>query len=76
MPAVLAALEEDSQTARLTSCRIISVFLKTSGGATDPDKFIKIYPGRTFSFSKAYVYICLKSVSFIQKIENATLTSG
>ncbi|KAF6280593.1 dynein axonemal assembly factor 5 [Rhinolophus ferrumequinum] len=44
MAPVLTALEEDSQTTRLTSCRIISVFLKTSGGATDPDKFIKIYP--------------------------------
>ncbi|XP_019492960.1 PREDICTED: dynein assembly factor 5, axonemal [Hipposideros armiger] len=44
MPQVLTTLEEDSQTTRLTSCRIISVFLEASGGAIDPDKFTKIYP--------------------------------
>ncbi|KAM5213583.1 dynein axonemal assembly factor 5 isoform 1-T1 [Hipposideros larvatus] len=44
MPQVLTTLEEDSQMTRLTSCRIISVFLEASGGAIDPDKFTKIYP--------------------------------
>ncbi|XP_003481014.1 dynein assembly factor 5, axonemal isoform X1 [Sus scrofa] len=44
MPQVLTTLEEDSQTARLLSCRIVGVFLKASDGATEPDKFIKIYP--------------------------------
>nr|KAF6446452.1 dynein axonemal assembly factor 5 [Rousettus aegyptiacus] len=44
MPQVLSTLEEDSQMTRLTSCRIINVFLKTSGGVIDPDKFVKIYP--------------------------------
>ncbi|XP_036095862.1 dynein assembly factor 5, axonemal [Molossus molossus] len=44
MPQVLTTLEEDSQTARLVSCRIIRLFLKTPGGAMDPDKFIRIYP--------------------------------
>ncbi|KAM5300602.1 dynein axonemal assembly factor 5 [Glossophaga mutica] len=43
-PQVLTTLEEDSQTTRLTSCRIIDAFLKSSGGTIDPDKFIKIYP--------------------------------
>lgn len=74
MPQVLSTLEEDSQMTRLTSCRIIDVFLKTSGGAIDPDKFIKIYPGRTFFFPKAHVCICLTAVSLIGKIENAALT--
>lgn len=46
MPQVLSTLEEDSQMTRLTSCRIINVFLKTSGGVIDPDKFVKIYPNR------------------------------
>lgn len=49
MSPVLTTLEEDSQVTRLTSCRIVNVFLKTSGGEIDPDKFIKFYPGRTFS---------------------------
>ncbi|XP_059976367.1 dynein axonemal assembly factor 5 isoform X2 [Mesoplodon densirostris] len=44
MPQVLTTLEEDSQMTRLISCRIINVFLKTSDGVIDPDKFIKIYP--------------------------------
>ncbi|XP_036169739.1 dynein assembly factor 5, axonemal isoform X5 [Myotis myotis] len=44
LPPVLTALEEDSQMTRLTSCRIVSAFLKSSGGASEPDKFIKIYP--------------------------------
>ncbi|XP_013008094.2 dynein axonemal assembly factor 5 [Cavia porcellus] len=44
LPRVLATLEEDLQTARLISCRIINIFLKTSGDVIDPDKFIKIYP--------------------------------
>ncbi|XP_006167960.2 dynein assembly factor 5, axonemal [Tupaia chinensis] len=44
MPQILTTLEEDSQMTRLISCRIINVFLKTSGDVIDPDKFIKIYP--------------------------------
>lgn len=44
LPLVLTTLEEDSQTTRLTSCRIVSAFLKSCGGATEPDKFIKVYP--------------------------------
>ncbi|PNJ23247.1 DNAAF5 isoform 4, partial [Pongo abelii] len=44
MPQVLTTLEEDSQMTRLISCRIINTFLKTSGGMTDPEKLIKIYP--------------------------------
>ncbi|XP_059270232.1 dynein axonemal assembly factor 5 isoform X2 [Mustela nigripes] len=44
MPDVLTTLEEDSQRTRLISCQIINRFLKTSGGVTDPEKFIKIYP--------------------------------
>lgn len=76
MPQVLSTLEEDSQMTRLTSCRIINVFLKTSGGVIDPDKFIKIYPGRTFFFSKAYVCICLTAAPLIGNIENAALTSS
>lgn len=43
MPQILTTLEEDSQMTRLMSCRIINIFLKTSG-VVDPDKFIKIYP--------------------------------
>lgn len=50
MPDVLTTLEEDSQRTRLISCQIINRFLKTSGSVTDPEKFIKIYPGRTFFF--------------------------
>ncbi|XP_063671203.1 dynein axonemal assembly factor 5 isoform X3 [Pan troglodytes] len=44
MPQVLTTLEEDSKMTRLISCRIINTFLKTSGGMTDPEKLIKIYP--------------------------------
>ncbi|XP_032183582.1 dynein assembly factor 5, axonemal isoform X2 [Mustela erminea] len=44
MPDVLTTLEEDSQRTRLISCQIINRFLKTSGGVTDSEKFIKIYP--------------------------------
>lgn len=44
MPQILTALEEDSQMTRLISCRIINLFLKTSNGVIDPDRFIKIYP--------------------------------
>ncbi|XP_026981329.1 dynein axonemal assembly factor 5 isoform X2 [Sagmatias obliquidens] len=44
MPQILTTLEEDSQMTRLISCRIINVFLKTSDGVIDADKFIKIYP--------------------------------
>ena len=76
MPQILTTLEEDSQMTRLISCRIINVFLKTSDGVIDPDKFIKIYPGRTFFFSKSYASVCLTVVSSVGKIENATLTSG
>lgn len=54
LPPVLTALEEDSQMTRLTSCRIVRAFLKSSGGATEPDKFTKIYPGRTCFFPKAF----------------------
>lgn len=55
MPQVLTTLEEDSQMTRLISCRIINTFLKTSGSMTDPEKLIKIYPGRTFLLFTAYV---------------------
>ncbi|XP_062945575.1 dynein axonemal assembly factor 5 [Cynocephalus volans] len=44
MPQILTTLEEDSQMTRLISCRIINIFLKTSGAVIDPDKFIKVYP--------------------------------
>ncbi|XP_054992470.1 dynein axonemal assembly factor 5 [Sorex araneus] len=44
MPSVLAALEEDSPTARLVSCHIVNHFLKTLGAAADPDKLLKVYP--------------------------------
>ncbi|KAF0882892.1 DAAF5 factor, partial [Crocuta crocuta] len=44
MPQILTSLEEDSQMTRLISCRIMTTFLKTSGGAADPDKLIGIYP--------------------------------
>ncbi|XP_014651115.1 PREDICTED: dynein assembly factor 5, axonemal [Ceratotherium simum simum] len=44
MPQILTTLEEDSQMTRLISCRIINMFLKTSGGVVDPDKLIKVYP--------------------------------
>lgn len=46
MPQVLATLEDDSQTTRLISCRIISMFLKNSGDAMEPEKFLKVYPGK------------------------------
>lgn len=65
MPDILTTLEEDSQMTRLISCQIINRFLKTCRGAVDPDKFIKIYPGRMFFF-----------VSFIGKLETAPLTFG
>lgn len=54
LPPVLTALEEDSQMTRLTSCRIVGAFLKSSGGASEPDKFSRIYPGRTFFFPRAF----------------------
>lgn len=76
MPQVLSSLEEDSQMTRLTSCRIINVFLKTSGGVIDPDKFIKIYPGRTCFFSKAHVRVCLTAAASRGKTESAALTSS
>lgn len=57
MPQVLTTLEEDSQTARLLSCRIVGVFLKASDGATEPDKFIKIYPGSTLFFSNSHASV-------------------
>ncbi|XP_047389547.1 dynein axonemal assembly factor 5 [Sciurus carolinensis] len=44
MPQVLATLEEDVQTTRLISCRVLNTFLKTTGDTMDPDKLIKIYP--------------------------------
>ncbi|XP_027778578.2 dynein axonemal assembly factor 5 [Marmota flaviventris] len=44
MPQVLATLEEDAQTTRLISCRVLNTFLKTAGDTMDPDKLIKIYP--------------------------------
>ncbi|XP_048186645.1 dynein axonemal assembly factor 5 isoform X2 [Perognathus longimembris pacificus] len=44
MAHVLGTLEEDSMMTRLTSCRIINAFLKTSGAAMDPDKSLKVYP--------------------------------
>ncbi|XP_040122774.1 dynein assembly factor 5, axonemal [Oryx dammah] len=44
MPQILTTLEEDSQMTRLVSCRLINLFLKTSNGVIDPDKFIRIYP--------------------------------
>ncbi|XP_038945322.1 dynein axonemal assembly factor 5 isoform X1 [Rattus norvegicus] len=44
MPQVLATLEDDSQTTRLISCRIISRFLKNSGDTMEPEKFLKVYP--------------------------------
>ncbi|XP_021496379.1 dynein axonemal assembly factor 5 isoform X2 [Meriones unguiculatus] len=44
MPRVLATLEDDSQTTRLVSCRIISMFLKNSGDTMEPEKFLKVYP--------------------------------
>lgn len=46
MPQVLATLEDDSQTTRLVSCRIISVFLKNSGDTMEPEKFLRVYPGK------------------------------
>lgn len=56
-PQVLTTLEEDSQMTRLTSCRIIDAFLKTSGDTLDADKLVKIYPGGTPFFPKALVYV-------------------
>jgi dynein assembly factor 5 len=44
MPLVLGMLDEDSQMTRLTSCHIISAFLRTVGDTMDPDKLLKIYP--------------------------------
>lgn len=75
MPQILTTLEEDSPTTRLVSCRIIDIFLKTPGGVINPDKFIKIYPGRTCFFSKVYV-LAWQLFSFMGKIENATLSFG
>ncbi|XP_062036464.1 dynein axonemal assembly factor 5 [Lepus europaeus] len=44
LPQLLTTLEDDSQRTRLTSCHILDTFLKSCGGASDPDTFIKIYP--------------------------------
>ncbi|XP_066198253.1 dynein axonemal assembly factor 5 [Saccopteryx leptura] len=44
VPQILTTLEEDSQTARLLSCRIMNTLLVSPGGAIRPDMFIKIYP--------------------------------
>lgn len=46
LPAVLATLEEDSPTARLASCRIVSHFVQNFRDK-EPDKLLKVYPGRT-----------------------------
>ena len=65
MPQVLTTLEEDSKMTRLISCRIINTFLKTSGGMTDPEKLIKIYPGRTFLLFTACVYAVSPSCPWV-----------
>lgn len=57
MPQVLATLEEDAQTTRLISCRVLNTFLKTAGDTMDPDKLIKIYPGRTLFIKACYFHI-------------------
>ncbi|XP_008849669.1 dynein assembly factor 5, axonemal isoform X2 [Nannospalax galili] len=44
MPHVLATLEDDSQTTRLVSCRIVNMFLKTSGHTMESDRLLKVYP--------------------------------
>ncbi|XP_007941344.1 dynein axonemal assembly factor 5 [Orycteropus afer afer] len=44
MPQLVTTLEEDSQTSRLVSCRIINLFLQTSGDTNEPDGLLKIYP--------------------------------
>lgn len=76
MPHILTTLEEDSQMTRLISCQIINRFLKSSSGIIDPDKFIRIYPGRTSFFPKPHVSSYLVAVSFIGKLETAPLTSS
>ncbi|XP_049644535.1 dynein axonemal assembly factor 5 [Suncus etruscus] len=43
LPAVLATLEEDSPTARLASCRIVSHFVQNFRD-DEPDKLLKVYP--------------------------------
>lgn len=65
MPQILTTLEEDSQMTRLISCRIINLFLKTSNGVIDPDKFIKIYPGRTCFFP--WSCVCVFDSCFCQR---------
>ena len=72
MPQILTTLEEDSQMTRLISCQIINLFLKTSSGVIDPDKFIKIYPGRTCFFPQSCVCVCLTVVSVRRRTGNAT----
>ncbi|KAM5229071.1 dynein axonemal assembly factor 5 isoform 2-T2 [Ctenodactylus gundi] len=44
LPPVLAMLEEDAQSPRLVACRIVSVFLKSSGDRMGPDTLTAIYP--------------------------------
>ncbi|XP_057605616.1 dynein axonemal assembly factor 5 [Hippopotamus amphibius kiboko] len=44
LPEMLAALEGDSQAARLASCRVIRAFLEASGSVTHADRFVRIYP--------------------------------
>ncbi|KAM9583630.1 dynein axonemal assembly factor 5 [Trichechus inunguis] len=44
MPQMVTTLEEDSQMTRLISCRIINLFLQTSGDTNEPEKLLKIYP--------------------------------
>lgn len=56
MPQVLATLEDDSQTTRLVSCRIISAFLKNSGDTMEPEKFLRVYPGKTLGHGGTQSY--------------------
>ncbi|XP_006889782.1 PREDICTED: HEAT repeat-containing protein 2 [Elephantulus edwardii] len=44
MPHMVTSLEEDSQMTRLLSCRIIDLFLQTSGDQNNPEQLIKVYP--------------------------------
>ncbi|XP_003416624.2 dynein axonemal assembly factor 5 [Loxodonta africana] len=44
MPQMVTTLEEDSQMTRLISCRIINLFLQTSGDTREPEKLLKTYP--------------------------------
>ncbi|KAM6155395.1 dynein axonemal assembly factor 5 [Rhynchocyon petersi] len=44
MSQMVTTLEEDSQMTRLLSCRIIDLFLQTSGDQNEPEKLVKVYP--------------------------------